>query len=382
MGFGFCGCSSSCCDDPEESCPRLRNLPATSTAPTEEFGRRGGGRKGGRKGGGKKDMNLRRSRGGGGGCGGGRIFHNNFLVKSLRGDDGDDDHQDNGDQPSAVIGLLAGRYKLLAEGSSFSSSPVNADEEASSALNLHLPPLQLLKFEATTVADELAEFRLLNHKDRVIIRALEGGGKVLFGSKITEEKEEGVKHYFSLEHQAVLVLRGPVTIHYHHHHTTVQKALSTEEEDDENEKKTEEVGEEKDEDDDKEDEDEKEANKEVENLEQSGGDAVKASSSGSSPSSSSQTNSLQSTKYSGHVALSLTGAATIVVHPPPKVENSSSSSTPTEIFLPAGSKFSLDRAVPLRFQQKSIVQRQREQHQASHGLMALETFDHLIGGLF
>ena len=258
-------------------------------------------------------------------------------------------------------------------------SPVNADEEAST-LSL-LPPLQLLKFEATTVADELAEFRLLNHKDRVIIRALEGG-KVLFGSKITEEKEEGVKHYFSLEHQAVLVLRGPVTIHYHHHHTTVQKALSTEEDDDENEKKTEEVGEEKDEDDDKEDEDEKEANKEVENLEQSGGDALKASSSGSSPSSSSQTNSLQSTKYSGHVALSLTGAATIVVHPPPKVENSSSSSTPTEIFLPAGNKFSLDRAVPLRFQQKSIVQRQREQHQASHGLMALETFDHLIGGLF
>ncbi len=251
-----------------------------------------------------------------------------------------------------------------------------------------MPPLQLLKFEPTTVADELAEFRLLNHKDRVIIRALEGGGsKVLFGSKITEEKEEvGVKHYFSLEHQAVLVLRGPVTIHYHHHHTTVQKALSTEEEEDEDEKKTEEVAEENDEDGDKEEQDEeKEADKEaVENLEQSGGDAIKASSSGSSPSSSSQTNSSssQSTKYSGHVALSLVGAATIVVHPPPKVENSSSSSTPTEIFLPAGSKFSLDRAVPLRFQQKSIVQRQREQHQASHGLMALETFDHLIGGLF
>lgn len=249
-----------------------------------------------------------------------------FLLKSVpqlkkkMSEDGEEFEEEK----EVVLGLLSGGYQLY----SFLER-----------LQSPLSPVRLCPFKVGSEGDELAEFRLLNYKDRVIIRALDRGA-VFFGIDAQKELMDLLSpddfddhDYLSLDAGAMLVLYGPVTIRFH----VLTSSL---------EKKEVKIKDGEKEGDDHEDDDE------------NAGDAIKKTSLPTQPSTAS---------YSGHVTLSLTGMAFV------KVNNEQ-----TEIDLPIGSSFTVDRNVPYRFQQQNIVQLQRNHLQATQGMMALESFDHLL----
>lgn len=212
-----------------------------------------------------------------------------------------------------TVGLLHGNFQLLTELPFLLKSSyqlVQSQED-----------IHLVHFVSSSEGDELAEFRILNYKNRVIVRATEEDKVVIFGSRASDTPDS--KEFYGTGFGGTLVVRGPLTLRHLpqlDHHENVEKKDGC----------------------------------------KKGKESLLAG------------NCLESkvaiVKYSGHVTLNISGYAYLDI---------ADSGQGVSIVLPCESKFSVERSIPHRFQQKTIVQRQKEKFQNTQGMMALETFRHL-----
>lgn len=215
--------------------------------------------------------------------------------------------------PRQVLGLFVGIPLLLPR------------LRVLSKKGLELPVLQLREVSPLdpTDDDELAEFRLLNNKDRVIIRGLgDGRGPMILGR--TWDKDCKTLNYITFDMNGTLIVPGPVVIE------KIDEGGPIDGGDYRRDKVT---GHEKD-------------------------HRVMSSQSVA--------------KYYGHLTLNLGGERSIIQLKVP-VDNSALGTKVT--FLGRHGNFTIEKLVPHRFQQRTIVQRQREAIQWRNGLLALETFD-------
>ena len=166
--------------------------------------------------------------------------------------------------------------------------------------------IKLTPFANFSEKDELAEFRILNYKDRVIIRFVENSKSVLFGYN------QHNKQLYAFDINGMMVVRGPVLLQQFS--TSDNNTTNVGEQDQENENRV---------------------------------------------------------KYSGLLTLNITGYAYLDL---------SNTKQGVRILLPNKSNYGVERTIPYRFQQKNIVQRQRDKLQSTEGMMSLETFDYMLCG--
>lgn len=195
--------------------------------------------------------------------------------------------------PRQAIGLLNGIYHHL---------PYLAIQASELPMVNPERDIHMTSFVSSSEDNELAEFRILNYKDRVIVRAIEEDKYIVFGSQKTEHSRE----YLGFDMSSTMVVRGPVTIRH-----TVNV---TQDEDDENSWE--------------------DGGKDESKVCSMGGDKYK----------------MQMVKYSGHVTLNISGSANVLAF----IDITDWGQGVT-ITLPKGSKFSVERTIPHRFQQKTIT---------------------------
>lgn len=208
---------------------------------------------------------------------------NNYLIQIIA-DNNDDNDTGSNQTLKSIIGLFYGNYQLI------SSPPFITKNVVQS----HFPKISMIPFRHYTEFDELTEFRLLNHKDRVIVRSADTCSTILVGY------EAGQKQFVIFGTIGTLLLRGPVSVFY----------------------------------------------------------------GGQNP----------ETYHVAHSTLNIIGNAMIYF---------SQSNNAICIYLQSGedTHFMVDpRGIPHRFQQKTIVQRQKEMLQKNKNvaLMSLETFEYLL----
>lgn len=234
---------------------------------------------------------------------------NSTYLVHLTGDRSESDSDSR-----QTIGLLHGSYQLFQELPSSCLLPIS-DEIGTNQF------VELTTFTSYSEEDELAEFRLLNHKDRVIIRSIESEKSVVFGlnrSKQLLQPQQQQDQYCAFDVNGTLVVRGPVYIRQQSSSFGDQNNIS--------------------------------------------GDSVRNSNNSSSRDT--------MVKYSGQLTINITGFALVNIG-----QNWQQGIT---IVLPDKSKFAVERNIPHRFQQRTIVQRQKDKFQSIDGMMALETFEHLL----
>lgn len=190
-----------------------------------------------------------------------------------------------------TIGLFQGNYQYFNEYPEPLASALATNQQPESNLDIKLTP-----FITVSEVNELAEFRILNFKDRVIVRFVENNKSVIFGRNRSSGK------HFSFDIDGVCVVRGPVLIQ--------QFQLDCDGQMSENR-----------------------------------------------------------VKYSGLLTLNISGFAFLDLSNPKQG---------VRILLPTESKYGVERTIPYRFQQKNIVQRQKDKFQAAEGMMSLEMFDYLL----
>lgn len=216
-------------------------------------------------------------------------------------------------QTRQIIGLLHGGYQKIPK---HPYDQWNSSDNERLNCNIQLIPMMIHSSEE----EELAEFRILNYKDRAIIRLMDNDKCIVFAMKQHHNNTHtnvvvDCPIYYTIDCNAILVLRGPVSIQH-----VIQRNDDDEIEDHEQQW-----------------------------MEDSGDNRTKAI-----------------VKFSGHVTLNITGFAYIDI---------TNWQQGISIVLPNESRFSVERTIPYRFQQKTIVQRQKKKYQNTQGMMSLETFN-------
>lgn len=207
---------------------------------------------------------------------------NNYLIQIMA----DNNEVASNRNSKNIIGLFYGNYQLI-------SCPPFVTKTVEQC---YLPKISMVPFSHYSECDELTEFRLLNQKDRVIVRSADTCSTILVGYEISQ------RQFVIFGTIGTLLLRGPVSVFH---------------------------------------------------------DGQKW-----------QT----STNHVAHSTINIIGNAAIYF---------SKSNSAIHIYLQSGKKthFMVDsRGIPHRFQQKTIVQRQRGmlQKNTNAALMSLETFEYLL----